>query len=241
MIKRKILLNFCALVLAAALLAGCSDSGEDDINIPGVGLPLSVIVSGTAKSYYSLTTGQAVADPAGDWDIGFFAADSTCSILTNSGVTAAAAGSSGLGGVHHTGMTNFASVTAANAVIPGTGDEYEPYVQDVKRWATVMSGSVELAMNIMTYLGYPSGDGLDEATTFTYNSYTTATAYEPYNFNKMQFYKMKGMPPAYTTTNQVYIITRHDGVAKSKVQITGFRYVSATSTFEVDLRYENLP
>ncbi|MDR0389746.1 MAG: hypothetical protein LBH73_06725, partial [Spirochaetaceae bacterium] len=63
-------------------------------------------------------------------------------------------------------------------------------------------------------------------------------AYIPYLFNKRQAYTMRGMPPAYNPTGQVYIIRHGDGVTYSKVQLSDvYREPGPPSSFALRLTY----
>jgi hypothetical protein len=151
--------------------------------------------------------------------------------LTNSGITAAALGSGGKGGVWYTGKKDFAPVTLA-AAEKNPPPEYAPYAADVKRYAMIMGADpVEETMNVMTYLGYRDSDK-DEAVHGKYGETSgnpflaeqmgsggMNASYSPYKFNKMAFYSMGGgMPPKCAPTNQVYVILHGDGLTHSKVQ-----------------------
>jgi hypothetical protein len=181
--------------------------------------------------YFSLATGTAAQNPQSTgWDIAFDSHDSSFFLLTNSGVTAEELGSGGNGGVWYTDKTDFASVTLADAVMEPPA-EYQPYTRDVRRWAIAMGADpVRETLNIMTYLGYPNSalpesNGETEASPFQRRDPVRDAgggmdpSYMPYLFNKKQFYEMHGMPPAYSLTNQVYVIRHGNGAGYSKFQV----------------------
>jgi hypothetical protein len=220
-----------ALVALVLGLYACSDTGGGD---DGGGIRLPTDGSG-GRLYYDLSSGEEVA-PAGDnWDIALEAHDGAFFVLTNSGATATELGTaaSGAGGVWFTGSTDFGAVTtAAQRIIPEADSEYEPYTQDAKRYTIVMAADpVEQTLNVITYLGYPTtggyppagdGSGLSQENCFKRTDHTAVNmaVYVPYLFNKMQAYTMKGMPPNYTPTKQVYIVRHGDGLRYSKLQLS---------------------
>jgi hypothetical protein len=64
-------------------------------------------------------------------------------------------------------------------------------------------------------------------------------SYIPYLFNKKQAYTMKGMPPTYTRTGQVYIVRHGDGARYSKLQLSEVYLESGSpSRFVLHLRHE---
>jgi hypothetical protein len=212
-------------------VSACAVEPEDS----GGGITVSLFVYGEERPrYFSLSGGTEITDPgliaSAAWDIALESHDSSFFVLTNSGVTAADLGSGGNGAVWHTGKTDFASVVLADAVT-NPPEEYRPYTQDVRRWAIAMGADpVRETLNVMTYLGYPGGDapetnGETEATPFQRLDPVRDSgggmdpAYKPYLFNKKQFYEMRGMPPTYIPTGQVYVIRHGDGKAHSKFQI----------------------
>jgi hypothetical protein len=218
------------LALACLCLAACPQEPEEK---PGITVTLYVYGNEEPR-YWSLATGEEVTDPGAiksqAWDIAFHTHDSTFFILTNSGITAASLGSGGKGAVWYTDHTNFDSAVLADAVT-NPPEEYQPYTQDVERWAMVMGAeAVRETLNIMTYLGYPGSDspehnGMTEATYFQRRDPLRTgggamdPSYMPYEFNKKQFYEMRGMPPTYTPNYQVYVIRHGDGLGYSKLQV----------------------
>jgi hypothetical protein len=160
---------------------------------------------------------------------------------------------SGLGGVWFTGTEDFDGVTKkSDAVIPALDNayaEYLPYTEDVERLTTAMAAApVRQSLNVMSYLGYPvsgnvypaagEGDGSSAEDCFKRFNMEDMAVYVPYLFDKKQAYTMRGMPPAYTPTKQVYIIRHGDGIRYSKVQLSDVYYERGTpSLFVLRLRY----
>jgi hypothetical protein len=99
-------------------------------------------------------------------------------------------------------------------------------------------------MNIMTYFGFPGGDGLTDETAFTVNPYTPPdplSSYIFYDFDKKAAYTDYGnMPPNLGPTGQVYIIRHSDGSTYSKLQITGFT-LNANMTYSISLQFTEIP
>jgi hypothetical protein len=190
--------------------------------------------------YISLSTGKVV--PASrkntaEWDIAVAA--SMFVFRTNSGVTAADAGSPGDAAIWYVDKTDFNSVTLAGK--PDlTGTEYEPYTQDVTRYSSLMDGVSPVPMNIMTYFGFNGGSGLTADDPFTSiprdSSTTPLTDYIFYHFNKKSAYEgTGGMPPGFKETKQIYIIRHADGLHHSKFQVTAFTY-----GYAMDLKFSQL-
>jgi hypothetical protein len=158
---------------------------------------------------------------------------------TNSGVTAADAGSGGNAYIWYTDKTDFNSVTLDDrAAIAGT--EYEVYAQDVTRYSSLMDGVSSVPMNLMTYFGFYSGGGMTYEDPFRSiprdSSVTSLDDYVFYHFNKKAAYKgTGGMPPGFKETGQIYIIRHADGVHHSKFQVTKFAY-----GYAMDLKFSPL-
>jgi hypothetical protein len=230
------------IALACSACPGVNDEGE-----PGPGretegnavILKDLVADGTSPLFYSLSTGEQVADPRSTaWDIVFIGGRQ---IRTNSGASAGLYQSGGQGGVWYTDKKVFAEVTSTNDAVT---EPQEPRLQvlkglteDVLRYGLGMSGGAELGLlaritNVMTYAGYSNefeeGAGLSEDKPYD----------APYLYNKRQFYYNAGaMPPLFKPTNQVYVIRHGDGVHYSKFQITA--YTNLPDTFTVI--FENLP
>jgi hypothetical protein len=233
-------IKWCLAPLLVFCLCACPVEPENEGgNLIEASLPID---GSGARHYYNLSTGEEVS--AGDnWDLALEARGGAFFVLTNSGATAAEASSSGSGGVWFTGETDFGAVTtAAQRVIPAAGSEYTAYTADVYRYTMVMAADpVKQILNVITYAGYPSGDGLSVETSFKYHTPGDMAVYKPYDFNKMQAYRMQGMPPAYTPTKQVYIVRHGDGEKYSKVQVSEVYLESGSpSLFVMEVKYETV-
>jgi hypothetical protein len=210
---------FFLLLLAALVFTACPVEPENTDGGITVTLPVN---GGGGTTYLSLSSGEPVSNPASaEWDIAIEAHDSSFFILTNSGVSAQDLKSGGQGAVWFTEKTDFPSVALADAKQENLG-EYEAYTADTTRYAVIMGPVVKETLNVMTYLGYRSGDGT-EASPFLpelVGAGGMTASYSPYRFDKKQSYSMGGgMPPAYSPTYQVYIIRHGDGTAHSKLQL----------------------
>jgi hypothetical protein len=233
------------LVMASLFFTACPTEPENTGGGDMIELNLPIDGSGT-RHYYDLSTGTEVSSPSGDnWDLALEAHDGAFFMLTNSGVTAAETipASSGQGGVWFTDKTDFAAVSGAGqAVIPAVGSEYDPYTADVYRYTMVMAADpVRQNLNVTSYAGYPSGDGLTPETCFEYHTPGDMAIYSPYNFDRKQCYTMTGMPPNYTPTMQVYIVRHGDGVKHSKLQLSEvYREPGTPSRFVLQVRHRPL-
>ena len=269
--KRAFLIVPFSLFILHLALASCPVEPENTGGaLIEASLPLdtnAVALDLAGWRYYSLSTGEEVASPAGDnWDLALESHGGAFFILTNSGITAAetaawtGAAQSGQGGVWCAGSTDFDAVTRADqAVIPAPGDEYEPYTVDAERWTTAMAADpVRQFLNVMTYAGYPTGSGaypktgdgsgLSPENCFKRNDVSSGgmdASYSPYLFNKKQSYYMGGgMPPQYSPTRQVYIVRHGNGVKYSRVQLSEVYRDAGTgnrpSLFVMQVRYAAL-
>jgi hypothetical protein len=251
-----VLLLGCLLVFFTGCPTGNEDpvSGEEDeteeeqtsdgstvFTIKNLYLP-----KGSAVKYYSLKTGKAV--PASkknttEWDFAVENQSDTSYLAffyTNSGVTAAQAGSGGQARVWYTDKVDFDAVVL-NDRVDVAGTEYEPYSVDVARYFNGMDGENSTAMNIMSYFGFSSGDGSAEnpfginAPPVNPDGSLNLAEYIFYDFNKKAAYKgTGGMPPHYDITGQVYIIQHADGTGYSKLQVTRAAYATGYNwTFRI--------
>jgi hypothetical protein len=224
--------TLAALGLGVLLFMGTGSAG----NRAGAAEPreLTIAVSGgaggTGTVYYSLRTGQQVADPASqDWDIAF---ERPRLIYTNSGETAAALGSGGRGGVWHTERTDFAGVIPADAV--KNDSRLGPYNTDVLRWieGAMFKPTASRRLNVMTFTGYRNEEKKDGRT-------EAAALSSSFSYDKKQFYSARGMPPSYTLTNRVYVIRHGDGAAESKLQIRAYESQSRGDTDRYTIIWQN--
>jgi hypothetical protein len=231
--------SFLFLVFASISFTACPV--EDDGGWAGPTLKVVIpLNSGDAGArYYSLADGEEVtgADIAGqNWDLGFYSMDSTPSIFTNSGATAAHLGSGGQGGVWY-------SDRALEDAGPEDGKadgEYAAYVADVERWVQVMGPpSGPQRMNIMTYLGYPGGDGLTKDTLFVPNEMKDMGSFVGYGFDKKQFYSWHSMPPVFSPTGQTYIVRHGDGAGRSKIRVADIYPEGYYEYYVFEVQYEN--
>jgi hypothetical protein len=240
----RIFLSAAVLLCAAAIFTGCpTEAGDDDDGIVrGVQDKEFTISDDDGIKYYSLKTGDEVTDAAKiaskDWDIAF---QRSRIIYTNSGATAANAGSGGQGGVWFTDKTDFDDVSSDEDRVETTGEnaEYAGFTQDVTKYMAGggMGGGSEpttSVLNVMTYVGYYGGTGTAD------DPYTTVPLagppgldYLPYLYNKKHFVSMTNMRAGeFAVSNQVYIIKHGDGTHYSKMQITEYTSRSADTSAE---------
>jgi hypothetical protein len=234
--------------------AGHNGSIESDSVGPVVrdaakeGFSLNYTLNNTLK-FFSLSQGKelpASKSNTTEWDfaIEIITGNPFCNIYTNSGVTAEKFNTPGGARVWFTNKIEFSKVTLADRVTDYTGDNAQyadcaDYETDALRYQYGMFVTVPTVMNIMTYWGYASGDGLSEATKFDWSS--PGPPDQPfYEFNKMAFaYNTGGMPPSWEPTHQVYIIKHADGSGYSKFQITTVRYQKGY-TYVLNFRFAKL-
>jgi hypothetical protein len=231
------------LLLAALYFTACPVEPE---NIKG-DIEISLPIDGSGgRHYYDLSTGEEVTPAGNNWDLALEAHDGAFFVLTNSGDTAAALGAkaAGQGGVWFTGTTDFdAAATKEDRVLNPGGDltDTAAYTADQKRHVMVMAAEpVEQFLNVITYAGYGTGDGLSPETRFEYNTpdMSNMAGFIPYLFNKRQAYRMTGMPPNYTPTKQVYIVRHGDGEHYSKVQLSEiYREAGTPSHFVMQVKH----
>jgi hypothetical protein len=194
--------------------------------------------------YYDLSTGDRVTS-ADDWDFSVECQEAG-EELKDSGLVFfhTNSGDSGTesGAVWYTDETVFNNVYSHYQAVNVTGTEYEPYVNDVTRYAQGMGEEVyKTPMNIMTYFGFPGGDGLTALTAFEIIPYVPPEPLEDYifyDFDKMAAYEgTGGMPPGFDATQQVYIIRHYDGTTYSKLQVNGFELDPLTLIYTIDLQF----
>jgi hypothetical protein len=207
----KIFLTFAVLLCAAAFFAGCpTDPADEEPNYGGDvdAFAFELTAAGEIK-YYSLSTREEVADPAGNaWDIAF---ENSRLVYTNSGATAVTLSSGGQGGVWHTDKLDLEGVTQNDAI--KDDPLYGPYNEDVIRYVGPMTGSATpRRINVMTFVGYNNEETNDGSEDKPFSS--------SYLYDKKQFYDMVSMQPLQIDdTNQVYIVRHGDGQHYSKIQI----------------------
>jgi hypothetical protein len=189
------------------------------------------VVTGAPK-YFSFTTNAEVTDAAKiaskEWDIAF---QPSRMIYTNSGATATAVTSGGLGGVWFTGKTNFDAVGDEDEV-ETTGDyaEYAEFTKDVQKYTSATASN---RFNVMTYWGFAGGTGTadDPYKSKTPTSNPPPADFVPYSYDKKNYVSMTSMTgpngATFELSNQVYIIKHGDGEHYSKLQITDYSSVSS--------------
>jgi hypothetical protein len=248
--RNAVFLFSLALVCAMALTIGCkTDVDEDEVNY-GAGSPKDfTIVAGTAGNYYSLADGNltevtdAEAIASKNWDIAF---KRSRLIYTNSGVTATATASGGLGGVWYTDKTDFSKVSDADAVT-SMPDDYAGLNEDTTKYVDGGRGAAASVMNVMTYVGYADGTTGTEDNPYATIPYDTTEypttppdGYLPYAYNKKHAVQMTGMMTGtYGVTEQVYIIKHGTGDRYSKIQITDYISSTANSTDTYEITVQN--
>jgi hypothetical protein len=235
--KHKHLYRLLISIGCILFLLGCPNGSTDSPEEDGPPFyPTSLndppeFVQNEGVRFYSLTTGNEINPSQANttnWDIAI-EYDGYVQIYTNGGDTAIKYGSGGNGGVTFTNETDFEAVNAGYGVTDFTGgnEEYAPYTTDVTRYTGSMSNASPTIMNVMTYLGYASGNGTEDTPFGTSSFIMGDPSKKMYEFNKKQCYDHQGgtMPPRYDPTEQVYIITHADGSAKSKFQLSAVEVI----------------
>jgi hypothetical protein len=223
---------FSALGLGALLFMGLGSAGNSAAAEEPKELIIEVLGGepGSGPVYYSLRTGRRTGNPASqDWDIAF---ERPRLIYTNSGETAAALGSGGLGGVWHTEKTGFAGVSQGDAI--KNDPLYGPYNTDTLRWidGAMLKPAASRRINVMTFTGYANEakkDGNTRASAFSAS----------FSYDKKQFYSARGMPPSYRLSDRVYIIRHGDGAGESKLQIRSYESQSREDIDRYIISYQN--
>jgi hypothetical protein len=251
---------FSALILlgcAFLLFTGCPVDGTDlagdaaarSVLADPSGRPVSLTLHPGDTAYYDLATGLPVP-VTGHWDFGVEYQSGSLQ-YKDSGLVFfyTKSGDSGLGdgAVWFTDEEDYDEVESADDAVTdfsGTYAEYAPYVNDVNRWAYGMGGDrYEVPMNMMTYFGFPGGDGLTYGTAFTVNPYDPDDPehYVFYDFDKKAAYTDEGgMPPDFAPTNQVYIIRHGDGEVYSKLQVTEFSLDPDDLFYDITFQFDEV-
>jgi len=207
------------VVLATILvLTGCDQATSTGSTAATSTTKSLTVTSTSAYTYWDLSTGTEVTDPATqDWDIAFSYA--TQGILTNSGATATTQASSGAGGVWYAGTTDFDTVTSTSGA-----DFTEDFAVDtsvsVSTASQLGTSTVStIVLNQMTKLDYTSGDGSadDPFTNDASAGVYDGEAYYAYN---------QGV----SASGEVYIVRHGDGTSFSKLQITSLTTSQTGST-----------
>lgn len=228
------------LLCLATLLLGCpTEANDEDIVYVPPTLTFTEFSASNGVKYYSLTTGEELTETtdiqSNKWDIAIeYKGGTGPMIYTNSGasVTAAGGGYAGNGGVLYTDSTDFGSVVLADAIDTDAldfDDDLTSYVEDTIAYVT--ASAVEHRLNVMTFFGYSLGTGISN------------DPYKPsgmtYAFDKKAFFYWTTMPPDWTPTNQVYIITHGDGSGHSKLQVSAIQYINGAKV-NFTITYEKL-
>jgi hypothetical protein len=213
-------------VCVIVLFSGCpnEDSGP---NLGGAAkeLPAVSLATGDGVKYFSLSSGAEVT--GGDinttkWDIAF---SRTRLVFTNSGATAADLDSGGKGGVWYTNKTELSAVSD-DEKLGGDDSILKDYLVDKKAWVSGMGGASQTILNVMTYVGYETGDGS-----------SAASPLASYKYDQKQYYGSAGMG-SYSSSGkeQVYIIRHGDGTRYSKILID-YEYANSKDNWAVS--YQN--
>jgi hypothetical protein len=222
------------IFLTALCFTACPTEPDDSWTGPVLKVTIRLNSGDEGAVYYSLATGEQADPHSSAWDLGFYSIDNTPSIFTNSGDTAALLQSGGDGGVWYSDK----SLEDAGPDDRKAGGEYAAYVTDVYRWGKTMGVAALQRMNIMTYLGFPSGSGT-EADPFLPHDMIDMASYQGYDFNKKQFYSWYSMPPKYSPTEQIYIIKRGDGGGYSKIRVSDIYLEGPYTHYVFEVQYEN--
>jgi hypothetical protein len=241
---RLLILTGCVFALFLACDTGTNgeptpSSEPPPIYLSGEGLAAATLTVGGsngAARYFSLVDGREVdpyyANSGEYWDIALESVYPFFLIYTNSG-----ASGTGSGGVTYTNKTVFEDVDLGDAVDISGDSEYGVYAQDVTRYISTMADPTPCRLNVMTYYGFNSGTGLSE---------------DPFEgsgmmigkWDKKASYSQNSgvMPPSFSPTNTVYIVTHADGVTKSKVQLTAISVAyGGSATYTVSFQFEEAP
>ena len=212
---------------ALAFFAGCDSGGGGSSGLQPIpissGHQITFNAGQTGFRYFSLYPPQEIRAPgtirSTAWDIAFAPGRV---VVTNSGVTATRVGSGGQGGVWHTERTdNFTGVTLNDRV---TGGVHETRSTDAYVYMPGGMGEppVRNAVNVMTHLGWDTGDGSSDLP-YSWSNIPNAmgpAALRPFFNGAHAFFNgAPGMPPNFTATNRVYIIRHGCGIRYSVVQI----------------------
>ncbi|MDR0624401.1 MAG: HmuY family protein [Treponema sp.] len=238
--------GFLVLICTAVLFLGCpTDPEDEEPNYGGEAKTLAVsVATSDGTVYYSLSTKEAVSDPASTaWDIAF---KRTRLILTNSGDTATALSSGGQGGVWYSGKTDFDSVSLDDK---GADDADFSTDTDLYLWTGMgPAPTATTPLNVMTYVGYGHGDGSTNETDgwtagdpVDYTNYPANGPLTDYKYNADQYYTQthsEGGGPVFGSSGKVYIIKHGDGTHYSKIQIT-YEYVSSGAKDTFSVKFSN--
>jgi hypothetical protein len=231
--KKNVFIKWMLPVLIVAGLAFTGLTGCD-VKLVVTDDPLEISVEPDTYQYVDLDTGEivdasTVADTT-DWDLKF---GEERRVFTNSGDTATAEGSSGLGGVYYVADATAvdadltAELAAAEEVFDDADADWDTNKHyDSNIWISIMGNKSEAPLNVMTFIGYGNGDGLTED-----------TAYSSFQYDENQFYNRVSQG-VYELTEYVYIIRHGDGRKHSAIQITAMDQVDGNRVY--NLKFANL-
>jgi hypothetical protein len=237
-----------ATVLAATtLVGGCSlfgsDKDDNDQDVVVTSKTYDGVKSGSAYTYQYIDLedpdNPASAGTGTAWDIMITAQKE---ILTNSGVTATALTSGGLGGAVFSGGTDIsASLSKSAAVAAFTADtgDGKDYAYWDKYKTTSATPTAAQTGNAISFPGYTTQDGRDGTTAATAWVFGDVGAHVDVNFSLGHSYaSWERMTPSYSAfTNNVYYIRSGDGASYYKLQITEAVYTAASSSSDGKTHY----
>jgi len=205
-------------VLTLFALAGCQQATDSKNSAFGETKALTVTATSpsTAK-YFNLSTGQEVSGSdinSTKWDVGF--SSSTQGVWTNSGATATAASSGGIGGVYYSGTTTFSDVVSYSPGSVKTDTSY--WVKTANGYANggyTYAVPVQSVLNPVTYLVYNGGSGATSSDPLVNNGADANYAGTAYYVS----HSTQQGAPTYTMGNEVYVVRSGDGTKYFKFQI----------------------
>ncbi|MDR2617407.1 MAG: hypothetical protein LBC62_00930, partial [Treponema sp.] len=108
-------------------------------------------------------------------------------------------------------------------ISPAAADFSQTFATDTSRWtspAAEMGSPVLNQLNVISYVGYGSGNGLTEDNPLT-----------DYRYNAQAYYSanLSTMPPVYSVTRQVYIVRHGDGEHYTRMHIIAMETTPSTS------------
>jgi hypothetical protein len=224
----------------AVFFMSCYDSSDDDPVDDYTGataFTVEVPSPATTVLYFSFAAGLEAGDEitsgginSTGWDIAF---TNGRLIYTNSGDTATAVSSGGVGGVWFTGQTLFQNT---DDFVTG------PYYATDKTYSVNASATAESPsgqgmptsksrLNVMTYMGYGFGNGRGDGDNDNSDGDSGAedTPLGDFKYNAMGFYKSGAEMGSYIMTNRVYVIKHGDGAGYTKIQITSMEAPEGTT------------
>ncbi len=235
------------LTLAAALASTGCDLGDlfgsKDGDTPSDNATVKVydgVKKGTTPEYLYIDLENPDAPSSTGTDTGWdIMITGQKEILTNSGVTATAAGSSGKGGVVFSGRTDISqgiSVAEAAALFAADARDGADYSYWLKSSST--STAKEATGNAISFPGYAKTEDKDGTTSARAWVFATDA-----DFSLGHAYaKWERMAPNYSGyTNNVYIVQSGDGSAYYRLQIVTVDYSKSTEThYTFKIKFQKL-